>query len=99
MNYWDLLPVDIRFKIVLDLLWDESRELYHESLKKDREELYLTLDKIFHSSWDKEKLERYYSLFIKNGINSKDKLKSKTRNDLDNMGVKWGSIIKITYAI
>jgi len=38
-------------------------------------------------------------LFIKNGINSKDKLKSKTRNDLDNMGVKWGSIIKITYAI
>ena len=35
MNYWDLLPDDIRFKIVLDVLWDESRELYHESLKKD----------------------------------------------------------------
>ena len=99
MNYWDLLPDDIRFKIVLDVLWDESRELYHETLKKDREELYLTLNKIFHRSWDKEKLERYYRLFIKNGINSKDKLKSKTRNDLDNMGVKWGSIIKITYAI
>jgi len=99
MNYWDLLPDDIRFKIVLDLLWDESRELYHESLKKDREELYLTLNKVFHQSKDKEKLKRYYSLFIKNGINSKDKLKSKTREDLDNMGVKWGSIIKITYAI
>jgi len=99
MNYWDLLPDDIRFKIVLELLWVDSRELFLESLKKDKLELYLTLDKIFHESYDKEKLHRYSNLFIKNGINSKEKLKSKSRDELQNMGVKWGSIIKIIYAL
>ena len=99
MNSWDLLPDDIRFKIVLELLWIDSRELFLESLKKDKLELYLTLDKIFHESYDKEKLHRYSNLFIKNGINSKEKLKSKSRDELQNMGVKWGSIIKIIYAL
>jgi len=99
MNYWDLLPDDIRFKIVLELLWVDSRELCLESLKKDKLELYGILDEIFHESFNKEKLHRYYHLFIKNGINSKEKLKFKTRDELRNMGVKWGSIVKITYAI
>jgi len=95
MNYWDLFPDDIRFKIVFDILWTDSKELYNENLKNDKEELYETLNNIFHRYYDDEKKERYYKLFINNGINSKEKLKLKTKNDLSNLGVKWGSIIKI----
>ena len=95
MNYWDLFPDDIRFKIVFDVLWTDSKELYNENLIKDKEELYDTLNNIFHRYYDDEKKERYYKLFINNGINSKEKLKQITKNDLSNLGVKWGSIIKI----
>ena len=39
MNYWDLLPDDIRFKIIFDVLWTDSREQYLLKLKINKEQL------------------------------------------------------------
>ena len=95
MNYWDLLPDDIRYKIVLDLLWEDSKQEYLNKVKLDKEEFKVFLGTVFHKDYDLFKLYKYSVLFEKKGINSIQRLKTCSKNDLKNMDVKWGSIIRI----
>tara|TARA_B110000881_G_C18130261_1_gene296507 strand:+ start:85 stop:396 length:312 start_codon:yes stop_codon:yes gene_type:complete len=97
MNYWDLLPDDIRFKIVFDNLWDNSKDKFYLDLKNSREELSIFLNNTFPRQYQKWKKDKYYNLFIKKGINSIDKLKIYSKNDLSDIGVKWGPVIVITH--
>ena len=97
MNYWDLPPDDIRFKIVFDNLWDKSKDQYYSELKNSREELSIFLNNTFPHKDQKWKKDKYYNLFIKKGINSIDKLKIYSKNDLSDIGVKWGPVIMITH--
>jgi len=93
MNYWDLPQDDIRFKIV----WDNSKDQYYSDLKNSREELSIFLNNTFPFPYQKWKKDKYYNLFIKKGINSIDKLKIYSKNDLSDIGVKWGPVIMITH--
>jgi len=97
MNYWDLLPDDIRFKIILDVLWTDSREQYLSKLKINKEQLNTFLHNTFPHDHQKWKQEKYYNLFIKKGIINIEKLKTYSKLDLNKIGVKWGSLIMITH--
>ena len=99
MNYWDLLPDDIRFKIIFDVLWDDSRDIYMYQLYKDKENLNTFLNNTFPRACQKWKQEKYYNLFIKKGIINIEKLKTYSKVDLYNIGVKWGSLIMITHRL
>ena len=97
MNYWDSLPDDIRFKIIFDVLWTDSREQYLSKLKNNKVELNTFLHKTFPHDHQKWKQEKYYNLFIKKGIINIEKLKTYSKNDLYKIGVKWGSLTMITH--
>ena len=95
MNYWDLLPDDIRYNIVLDLLWEDSKQEYLNKVKLDKKEFQVFLGIVFHNDYDLFNLHKYSILFEKKGINSIQRLKTYFKNDLKNMDVKWGSIVRI----
>lgn len=88
MNYWDLLPYDIKGKILFDNLWKEAKQNFYKKQKKEFNNLLINIygkytDRIF----------KYKKIFQQNNINTIYQLKNCTKKELMNFGIKLGPYV------